>query len=167
MGFLQNLLKGDADQAHDTLAEGISGGLPKSHAMTGAIVVTTNDKKTVLMRATANYTGTDYRVEMDLMSKLFDFTRASGGGPWVLPANCRVYLYVYDSPCTDCTDKLERTMKIAWLNGGKNTTVTWKLGFTKWYLKPRDNGHASVTAATAAYNNQLVPRGWRWKQVVG
>jgi hypothetical protein len=166
MGFLQNLLKGDADQAHDALAEGIGGGLPKSHAMTGAIAVTSADKKTVLMRATANYTGTDYHVEMGLMSKLYDFTETNGGGRWVLPDNCRVYLYVYDSPCMDCTDKLERAMKMAWLRGGKNATVTWKLGFTKWYLKPCKNGHASVPAAIKAYNNQLAPPGWKWKQVV-
>jgi hypothetical protein len=170
MGFMKSLLKGDADHAHGELAKGIGSGMPKSHAMAGAIVVTSQDKKTVLLRETASFHGGEYHVEMDLMSKLFPFSKSpsGGGGAWLLPANCRVYLYVYNSPCTTCTTKLAITLRNAWRQGGKNAGVTWKLGFTKFYLKPMPDGHDSVQAAIGAYNTRLAAPtvGWRWKQII-
>ena len=153
MGILRHLVRGDADDVHGML----QGVRPSSHQLTGGIVLT-DQNRTVLMRQTANFHGNDYHVEKDLLSNLFTWSQ-SNGGAWTLPANSRLYLYVYNSPCTVCAQVLKRT-RSTWYNKG-NVTVRWKFGFTVYYLRPRLNGHEDVNAANAAYN----ATGWAYKRV--
>ena len=153
MGVLGHLAKGDADHVHDLL-EGVT---PSTHKLTGGIVLT-DANKSVLLRETANYHGNDYHVEKDLLARLFAWTKANAA-PWQLPMNSRVYLYVYNSPCTACAEIL-RKARINWRAQG-NLTVRWKFGFTVYYLQPRKNGHADPYAADGAYNGT----GWTYKRV--
>ncbi len=164
MGVLKNLVKTDADSAHSNIATLIEVGLHSSHALTGAIVVTNQAKDTVLLRETESYHSEGYHVEQGLLAKLFDFSKSSGV-PFKLPANSRVYLYVYNSPCAQCVGKLSFALRVApW--GSKNPTVVWKLGFTKLYLQPdRRDGYPSAAAARDDYNARLLAAGWQWKQV--
>ena len=162
MGVLKNLAQGDANTAHDMLKGGISLGMNKTHAMTAAIVVTQQDKSKVLLRETMNFSGSQH-AELQAMSRLFPLTQ-SLGTPWVLPANARVYIYVYDSPCIKCVERLRFSLKNAWLAGGRNSTVTWKLGFSRWYVGQKDN-YATSQAAAQAYDTHLVPLGLQWSLV--
>jgi hypothetical protein len=143
--------RGAADAAHADLVAAIGIGLPPTHAMTGSIVLA-NAAKNVLFQATGNFQGQQH-VELFLMSRLYDFCAqqgvagVAGFGPFQMPANSRVYLYVYDSPCVHCARMLTISLG-RWMF--RNPTVHWKLGYTVLYLEPRPAGHVSVAAAQAA-----------------
>lgn len=164
MGWMSALAKGRADEVHEILAPLTSSGFKASKSMSGAIVVIAANGQDVLFQETAHYGGEDYHVEMDLLAKLFDWTKNTLGAPFILPAGCTVYLYVYNSPCKVCAVKLARALGWSWRKG-KNGTVTWKLGFSQWYTGSGAGRYYDSTAANLDYANKLTPAGWRLKKV--
>jgi hypothetical protein len=154
--------KGLADHAHGQLAQAIQVGLASPHAMTGSLQIT-NQAKHVLHSVTANYNGVRH-VEPQLLQAVFDWARAcTPNTQFVLPANTRVYLYVYDSPCPACV----QTMRICVKNWrDNNPSSTWKLGFTRWYLGgplPEITRYTDQLTATQAYNGLQNHSGMSWE----
>jgi hypothetical protein len=164
MGWLSTLAKGRANEVHEILGPLIKLGLKPSKSMSGAIIVVAANGTDVLFQATANYDGDDYHVEMDLLSKLFDWTKNVLDAPFFLPANCKVYLYVYNSPCKKCAVKLAQALKWSWRKG-KNGTVTWKVGFSQWYTGGGSDRYFNSMAASQDYGNTLAAAGWSIKKV--
>ena len=152
MGFLTCTAKTAADNARAALVAAIGIGMPPTHAMTGAIVLVDSNRN-VLFQATGNYQ--NQHVELYLMSQLYNFCVAQGAagvpgfGQWQMPANSRVFLYVYDSPCTVCVRYLGISLNRCQTN---DPTVRWKLGYTVLWLLPHQHGHLNANAALLAMN---------------
>jgi len=165
MGKKGQDVKKFADDYHDRLTPMIGSGFKPSRSMCGAIALYSAGG-VPLFAQTANYGGTDYHVEIHLLALLYEFVKKSGWGEYTLPAWSTVYLYVYDSPCKQCTTKLARALNLSWQNG-RNSTVRWKLSFSQWYTGSGFDRYWDVNAAKRDYKEQLSDAGytgWRIKQ---
>lgn len=175
MGKRRNLVRDTADTFHHELTSLIGSGFKPSRSMTGAIAVISAGGDLLFVEK-ANYGGTDYHVEIHLLSLLYDFAKKTWG-EYTLPAHSRVYLHVYDSPCKSCTEKLAFALEGVWQNGGetwlhgskvrvaRNVTVQWKLGFTEWFTGFGGGRYWDHRAAQKDYEEKLESAGWRVKQV--
>ena len=149
-----------ARSIHDTLAPAFRAGLHPSHAMSGALAVVNAGGDTVLFQATANYNPDRGHVERQLMAALFSWTKDTLGTPFILPAGCTVYLYVYNSPCQECAKALALTLRLGdgW-GRAANHTVTWRLGFSRYYTSG-ENSYPNSVVANQVYAQTLAPAGW-------
>lgn len=154
-----------ADQAHSELRR--SGEKKASTLMCGAIAVVGPSGARTDFEATSNYKGNDHHVEIDLLRQLFNWTLRERHAAYNLPPGCTVYLYVHNSPCKSCADKLSFQVNKVWKPSFENRTVTWALGFSEFYLGEdevnKGGRFTSPPQANSYYKDKLDQ--WNWKKI--